>query len=102
MRIVRRSGSSEMDLEPRIAANRWRNASVMKFIEKMGLTRNKTAQVGARINPRLLELAHQRAGVDTDSQLIELALGKLVMEDGFSEAFRAARGTISSDLDLES
>jgi hypothetical protein len=83
-------------------ANHWRNANVMSLLEKMGLTRNKTAQLGGRVNPRLLELARARAGVETDSQLIELALGNLVMEDGFSEAFRAARGTISPDLDLES
>ena len=91
-----------MNLQPRVEANRWRNASVMSILEKMGLTRNKTAQLGGRVNPRLLELARERAGVETDSQLIELALGNLVMEDGFSEAFRASRGTISPDLDLES
>jgi hypothetical protein len=74
----------------------------MSLLEKLGLTRNKTAQFGGRVNPRLLEMARERSGVDTDSQLIELALGNLVMEDGFVEAFRASRGTISADLDLES
>jgi len=88
--------------QPQVTANRWRNASVMNLLEKLGLTRNKTAQFGGRVNPRLLEMARERSGVDTDSQLIELALGNLVMEDGFAEAFRASRGTISPDLDLES
>lgn len=91
-----------MNLQPQVPANRWRNASVLNLLEKMGLTRNKTAQLGGRVNPRLLEMARERAGVDTDSQLIELALGNLVMEDGFTEAFRASRGTINPDLDLES
>lgn len=91
-----------MSLQPQATVNLWRNATVLSLLEKMGLTRNKTAQLGARVNPRLLELARERAGVETDSQLIELALGNLVMEDGFAEAFKASRGTINPDLDLES
>lgn len=91
-----------MTLQAEVAGDRWRNTNIMSLLEKMGLTRNKTAQFGGRVNPRLLKLARERAGVDTDSQLIDLALGNLVMEDGFSEAFRAARATISPDLDLES
>lgn len=91
-----------MSPQPQATVNLWRNASVFSLLEKMGLTRNKTAQLGGRINPRLLELARERAGVETDSQLIELALGNLVVEDGFAEAFKASRGTINPDLDLES
>ena len=80
----------------------WRNANVMGLLDRMGLTKNKTVQLGGRVNPRLLELARERAGVETDSQLIELALGNLVMEDGFPDAFRMVRGTVSPDIDLES
>ena len=79
-----------------------RNASVMRFLDNLGLTNNNTAEFVVWVNPRLLELACERAGVETDSHLIELALGNLVMEDGFPDAFRASRGTVSLNIDLES
>ena len=90
-----------MTTDTQATSNSWRNANVRDLLREKGLTRGKTAQLAGRVNPRLLELARQRAGGVTDSQLIELALGNLVMEDGFAEAFKASRGTISPDVDLE-
>lgn len=76
-------------------------ASVMTMLKEMGLARDRTAQITAQVNPRLLELARERAGADTDDQLIEIAFGNLVAEDRFAAAFRALRGTVKPDLDLE-
>ena len=80
----------------------WRRHSVLRLLDRLGLAKGKTAKLGGRVNPRLLELARDRAGVSTDSQLIELALGNLVMEDGFPEAFREARGKVGPEVDLTS
>lgn len=79
----------------------WHHAIIVGFLERRGMTKNKTAQLGGRVNPELLALARKSAGVETDSQLIELALGNLVLEDGFQAAFRASRGTVSREIDLE-
>ena len=79
----------------------WRRDIIMERLAKLGLSRDKTAKLGGRVNPKLLELARERAGAVNDSQLIEIALGNLVMEDGFSEAFRTVRGTVDPALDLD-
>jgi len=62
---------------------------------------NKGARVTGRINARLLELARARAGAMSDSQLLEFALANIVIEDGFADAFMAARGKVDPGLDLE-
>lgn len=79
----------------------WRNQSILKLLDRLGLAKGKTATLGGRVNPRLLELAREKSGAQSDSQLIELALGSLVVDDGFPEAFRKARGTVDSELDLD-
>lgn len=74
---------------------------ILERLAKLGLSRDKTAKLGGRVNPKLLEMARERAGASSDSQLIEFALGNLLMEDGFTDAFRASRGTVDPSLDLE-
>jgi hypothetical protein len=66
-----------------------------------GLLANKTARIGGRVNPALIEKAKRMSGVGTDSDLIELALANLAVEDDFPRAFAEARGKIDRDLDLD-
>jgi hypothetical protein len=66
-----------------------------------GLLSNKTARIGGRVNPALIEKAKRMSGVETDSDLIELALANLAVEDDFPRAFAEARGRIDSDFDLD-
>lgn len=79
----------------------WRNHSILKLLDRLGLAKGKTATLGGRVNPRLLELAREKSGAESDSQLIELALGTLVVDDGFPEAFRKVRGTVDAKVDLD-
>ncbi len=92
------SGNGESEQNSR---RRWRRDLIMDRLARLGLSRDKTAKLGGRVNPKLLEMARERAGAVNDSQLIELALGNLVMEDGFAEAFRAGRSTVDPSLDLD-
>ena len=72
-----------------------------RHLTAAGLTRDRTARVEARVSPRLLERARERVGAVPDDRLIEIALAALIEGDLFSEAFRAMRGTVSPDLDLD-
>lgn len=92
------SGRKQIEQESRRI---WRRDVIMERLARLGLSKDKTAKLGGRVNPKLLELARERAGAVNDSQLIEIALGNLVMEDGFSEAFRASRGSVDPALDLD-
>lgn len=75
-------------------------ADVMIHLEQLGLTVNKTAHVECMVNPELVALARQQTGVGTNSELIEVALGYLILRDGFPDAFRSSRGTVDRDIDL--
>lgn len=76
-------------------------ATVLEAADKAGLQKARTAKLTARIDPDLLAAARESAGVETDSELINVALATLAIEDGFVEAFRRARGTVDPDLDLD-
>ncbi len=92
---------SARDQDKQATRRSYRRDVIIEGLASMGLSRDKTATLGGRVNPRLLEMAREQAGGVNDSQLIEIALGYLVMEDGFSEAFRSARGTVDPALDLD-
>lgn len=67
---------------------------------ELGLTSAKTGRIAGRVNPELVRLAKERTGVTSDSELLELALTSLVLEDGFADAFRAARGTVDGEVEV--
>lgn len=79
----------------------WHHDRIVDKLDRLGFTKDRTAKIEGRLNPKLIALARERSGVETDTQLIELALGNLVMSDSFVQAFLAARGTVDPKIDLE-
>lgn len=77
-----------------------RRKAVLSAAEKSGLLGEKSARVGGRISPALLEQAKKQTGISTDTDLIEFALANVALEDGFSEAFDKVRGTVDPSLEL--
>lgn len=67
---------------------------------ELGLTAAKTGRIGGRVNPELVRIAKERTGINGDSELLELALTNLVLEDGFADAFCVARGTVDDDVEI--
>jgi hypothetical protein len=61
----------------------------------------KDAVIRGRVSTALVKAARKRAGVSTDTELIELALSSLALTDDFGEKFLKRKGTIDPDLDLE-
>jgi hypothetical protein len=61
----------------------------------------KDAVIRGRVSTALVKAARKRAGVSTDTELIELALSNLALTDDFGEKFLKRKGTIDPDLDLE-
>ena len=64
----------------------------------LGVTKN--ARIAGRVSSTLLAAARQRAGTDSDSEVIEIALATLALEDDFGPKLVRQKGTIPSDLDL--
>jgi hypothetical protein len=62
---------------------------------------DKDARVSGRVHRTLLEAAKKRAGLTSETALIEYALAKVAIEDDFGEYFARLRGSVSQDVDLE-
>lgn len=79
---------------------RRRLSRVLDAMRDLRLLERKSETVTARLNPDLLQMAKRRAGVESNSALVEIAIANLAAEDGFPEAFDRARGRVPADIDL--
>lgn len=61
----------------------------------------KDARISGRISAALLDAAKERAHVASDTELLEIALSRLVLEDDFGRKFVRRRGKIPKSVDLE-
>lgn len=61
----------------------------------------KDAVIRGRVSRVLVKAAKTRAGVSSDTELVELALSNLALADDFGEKFLKRKGSIDPDLDLE-
>lgn len=94
------TGGSTVE-HPDRSGERLRMKALKARSHELGLTTRRTGRIGARVNPELVREAKRRTGIETDSELVELALANLVIEDGFAEAFKRIRGAVDKDVDLE-
>jgi len=74
--------------------------AVMSAAEQSGLLGEKSARIGGRISPALLEQAKKQTGIRTDTDLIEFALANVALEDDFADTFAKVRGTVDPALKL--
>jgi hypothetical protein len=74
----------------------------MAIAEEQGLLEgSKQAIVRARMPVALVQRAKKMAGVDSDTELLEIALARVATEDDYVDWLSRQRGTVSKDLDLE-
>jgi hypothetical protein len=83
-----------------VAVDAARFRAVMKAAERSGLLGEKSARIGGRISPVLLERAKKQTGIETDTELIEFALANVALDDDFGKTFREIRGTVDPSLKL--
>jgi hypothetical protein len=60
----------------------------------------KNARLSGRVSSELIEAARKRAHVTSDTELLELALSRLALEDDFGARLVARKGSIAPDLDI--
>lgn len=61
----------------------------------------KNARLSGRVSASLIEAAKDRTRVSSDTELLELALSKLVLEDDFGSWLVSKKGSLPSDVDLD-
>ncbi|PPQ36083.1 hypothetical protein SAMN06265338_1185 [Rhodoblastus acidophilus] len=79
-----------------------RNQLVLDQAKSVGLIgAAKDARVSGRVSGHLLAAAKARAQVSSDTDLIELALSRLALEDDFGVKLLRREGSVPKGLDLE-
>jgi len=80
---------------------RTRNRLVLDQAKAEGLLGSaKNTRLSGRVSTELVDAAKKRAHVTSDTELLELALSRLALEDDFGARLVARKGSISPDLDL--
>ncbi len=75
---------------------------VLALAETRGLLRGtRTTIVRGRMPEALVEQARARTGIQSDTDLIEVALANLAVADDYPEWLLSQRASVSQDLDLE-
>ena len=88
--------------KPPQPALRGRLHEAMEIASQRGLLRGvRTQVVRGRMPEALVEQAKLKTGVQSDTELIELALANLAVADEYPEWLLAQRNTVAREIDLE-
>jgi hypothetical protein len=60
----------------------------------------KDTRIAGRVSRRLVAAAKRRAGAQSDTDVIEIALATLALEDDFGAMLVRRKGSVPRDLDL--
>lgn len=60
----------------------------------------KNARIAGRVSAKLVAAAKKRAGLKSDTEVIEIALATLALEDDFGAKLVRRKGSIPKDFDL--
>ena len=75
---------------------------VMVIAEQEGLLRGeRTLIVRGRMPEALVARAKKRTGINSDTDLIELALANIALEDDYAEWLLSRRRAVSREADLD-
>jgi hypothetical protein len=75
---------------------------VMIIAEREGLLRGeRTEVVRGRMPEALVARAKKRTGINSNTELIEVALANLAVEDNYADWLLSRRGSVSPEVDLE-
>ena len=75
---------------------------VMVIAEKEGLLRGERTQVvRGRMPEALVTRAKKRTGIDSDTELIEVALANIAVADDYADWLLSRRGAVGTEANLE-
>lgn len=75
---------------------------IMAIAQKEGLLEGERTQVvRGRMPEALVRRAKKRTGIQSDTDLIELALANIAVEDDYPDWLLSQRGAITGEVDLE-
>ena len=81
---------------------RSRLREVMAVAEQQGLLRGERTQiVRGRMPEALVRRAKNRTGISSDTELIEVALASIAVQDDYADWLLSRRGVVSRETGLE-
>jgi hypothetical protein len=90
---------TSIETEEQIALKR--NRLVLEQARAVGLLGEaKNTRLSGRVPAGLIEAAKKRAHVSSDTELLELALSRLALEDDFGARLVRRKGSVPADIDL--
>lgn len=79
-----------------------RNRAALDSARAAGLLGGaRSARVAGRVPVELVAAAKESAGLSSDTDLIEVALARLAMEDDFGAKLVRDKGTLPREIDVE-
>jgi hypothetical protein len=101
MRHSVQSSSSRRKKHANISGSR-KLRDVMVIAEKEGLLRGERTQVvRGRMPEALVIRAKKRTGIDSDTDLIEVALANIAVADDYADWLLSRRGVLDREADLD-
>lgn len=74
----------------------------LTIAEEQGLLAGERTQIVRGRMPRaLVARARQRTGIDSDTELLEVALASIAVADDYADWLLSRRGTVPPEIDLE-
>ncbi len=92
--------SSSVDVAEAAPRNAGVRTAVLRRADDLGLLDTELRRVTARLPKGLLERAMECTGIASTTDLLVFALANVALDDGFANAFVAARGRIDPGLDI--
>jgi hypothetical protein len=100
MRIVMKDAVSPQESNKALAA--LRNRATLDSARAAGLLGDaKNTRVAGRVSSELVAAAKRRSGLSSDTDVIEIALARLALEDDFGARLVRNKGSVPRELDIE-
>ncbi|MEI6801192.1 MAG: hypothetical protein WCO04_18550, partial [Pseudomonadota bacterium] len=65
-----------------------------------GLFTDKDSRISGRVSGKLVKAAREKTGITSDTELIELALASLALEDNFGAVLSKNWGVLDKETDF--
>jgi hypothetical protein len=99
-RVSTRTGKNKAPRRSTVSSRKFHD--VLMMAEREGLLRGeRTKVVRGRMPEALVSEAKKRTGIESDTDLIEVALANIAVGDDYAEWLLSRRGLVDSEVQLE-
>lgn len=77
-----------------------RHKALIDAGQESGLLTSKDSRISGRVSGKLVQAAREKTGITSDTELIELALASLALEDNFGKVLSQNWGVLDANTDF--